>query len=218
MKNRKALERASMLDQLLPGGDALVWPREHEGGWFKGPRSLPLILAVLNTKHFRGALDIASTYLALLAENWDEGLVEVKGESDAAMTAGFRADARGLRTWRERIRKLENSSSFASCRVAAKLHRHHAPLRRAAAAARQWQVERRDVEPGSIQAARGERRSGGEGALEGGSATHPKVPSVIMTEIALVFFAAASVLFGLNWWEKQRSPTHTARSLPLKAK
>ncbi len=74
MKNRKALERASMLEQLIPGGDALVCGRASvRVGGFKGPRSLPLILAVLNTKHFRGALDIASTYLALLAENWDEG-------------------------------------------------------------------------------------------------------------------------------------------------
>lgn len=107
MKNRKALERASMLEQLMAGGDALVWPRAKEGGWFKGPRALPLVLAVLNTKHFRGAVDISSTYLALLAENWDEGLVEIKGESDIAMMAGFRADARGLRAWRDRMRKLE---------------------------------------------------------------------------------------------------------------
>jgi len=106
-KNRKAEERASMLQELIAGGDGLVWPRAGEGGWFKGPRSLPLILAVVNTKQFRGAVDIASTYLALLAENWDEGLVEIKGESDAAMLAGFRADARGLRAWRDRMRKLE---------------------------------------------------------------------------------------------------------------
>jgi hypothetical protein len=106
-KTRKALERASMLQELIPGGDALVWPRAGEGGWFQGPRSLPLILAVVNTKQFRGNVDIASTYLALLAENWGEGLVEIKGESDAAMLAGLRADARGLRGWRDRMRKLE---------------------------------------------------------------------------------------------------------------
>ena len=96
-----------MLQELIPGGDALVWPRAGEGGWFQGPRSLPLILAVLNTKAFRGNVDIASTYLALLAENWGEGIVEIKGEADAAMMAGQRADARGLRGWRDRIRKLE---------------------------------------------------------------------------------------------------------------
>lgn len=38
-----------------------------------------------------------------------------------------------------------------------------------------------------------------------------------MTEIALVFVTAASVLFGLNWWEKQRRPAHSPRSLPPKA-
>ena len=38
-----------------------------------------------------------------------------------------------------------------------------------------------------------------------------------MTEIAVVFFTAASVLVGLNWWEKQRRPAPTPRSLPPKA-
>jgi hypothetical protein len=38
-----------------------------------------------------------------------------------------------------------------------------------------------------------------------------------MIEIALVFFTAASVLFGLNWGEKQRRPTHTQQSLSPKA-
>jgi len=107
MKNRKAKERASMLEHLFPGARALVWPRAEEGGWFKGPRALPLLLAMLNTKAWRGSVDVASVYLALFAENWEEGLVEIRSEADSAMMAGFRADARGLRMWRERIRQLE---------------------------------------------------------------------------------------------------------------
>jgi len=39
-----------------------------------------------------------------------------------------------------------------------------------------------------------------------------------MTEIALVFLTAASVVFGLNWWEKQRRPVHVPpAALPPKA-
>ena len=38
-----------------------------------------------------------------------------------------------------------------------------------------------------------------------------------MTEIALVFLTAASVVFGLNWWEKQRRPAHAQAALPPKA-
>src|ERR1041385_6406406 len=62
---------------------------------------------MLNTKAFRGTLDVASVYLALLSENWDEGLIEIKSEADFTMLAGFRADTRGMRMWRERMRQLE---------------------------------------------------------------------------------------------------------------
>jgi hypothetical protein len=93
---------------MWPGSRDKVWPRADEKGWFKGPRTLPLIISLVNTKQMRGDIDIAPTYLALLAENRDEGLVEIRSEADMAQLSGFKSDARGLRMWRERIRKLED--------------------------------------------------------------------------------------------------------------
>jgi hypothetical protein len=37
-----------------------------------------------------------------------------------------------------------------------------------------------------------------------------------MTEMAIVFVTAATVVFGLNWWEKQRRPRRSPRQLPPK--
>jgi hypothetical protein len=53
-------------------------------------RALPLLLAMPSTKRFRGTVDVASTYLTLLAENWDEGLVEIRSEADSAWPFGPR--------------------------------------------------------------------------------------------------------------------------------
>lgn len=51
-------------------------------------------------------MDLARTYLGLLCDNYGEGVVEVASESIYAETAGFRG-ARGVRSWRQRIAKLE---------------------------------------------------------------------------------------------------------------
>jgi hypothetical protein len=34
--------------------------------------------------------------------------------------------------------------------------------------------------------------------------------------MAIVFVTAASVVFGLNWWEKQRRPVRKPKQLPPK--
>ena len=35
-----------------------------------------------------------------------------------------------------------------------------------------------------------------------------------VTELAVAFFTAASVLFGLNWWETKRRPSESPKRLP----
>lgn len=107
MKNKKSADREQQLEELWPGSRDQVWPRKTEKGWFKGPRALPLILALVNTKALRGDQDIQMTYLTLLSENRDEGLVEIKNEPEFAELAGFTSSPRGVRMWRERVRILQ---------------------------------------------------------------------------------------------------------------
>jgi len=87
------------------------WPNEdpwtgEEDGWFKSPRTLPLLLVLLKTKVLRGKESPASTYLELLSHHYGGGLVELRSESEHAYAAGF-TGTRAVRSWKERITVLE---------------------------------------------------------------------------------------------------------------
>jgi hypothetical protein len=87
------------------------WPKEdpwtgEEDGWFKAPRTLPLLLVLLKTKALRGKESPATTYLELLSHHYGGGLIELRAESEHAHAAGF-TGARAVRSWKERIAALE---------------------------------------------------------------------------------------------------------------
>jgi len=75
-------------------------------GWFKGPRTLPLILALLSSKALTGGRDVSRVYLELLARHMDGGVVEVGNEADHAYAAGY-TGTRAIRTWHERVEILQ---------------------------------------------------------------------------------------------------------------
>jgi hypothetical protein len=75
-------------------------------GWFKSPRTLPLILALLSQKQLTGGRDVARVYLELLSRHMDGGVIEIGNEADHAYAAGY-AGTRAIRTWSERMQLLE---------------------------------------------------------------------------------------------------------------
>jgi len=75
-------------------------------GWFKGPRTLPLILALLSSKALTGGRDVSRVYLELLARHMDGGVVEIGNEGDHAYAAGY-TGTRAIRTWHERMQILQ---------------------------------------------------------------------------------------------------------------
>src|ERR1700731_3124764 len=75
-------------------------------GWFKAPRTLPLILALLAEKPLTGGRDVARVYLELLSRHMDGGVIEIGNESDHAYAAGY-TGTRAIRTWNERMQLLE---------------------------------------------------------------------------------------------------------------
>jgi hypothetical protein len=96
-------------EKLEQGSSEWVWPQEGEYGYAMVPRTLPIILALLQHKalnDLNGNMNLAATYLDLLARNMGEGLVEFEDESVHAFLAGFNPQ-RGRRSWRERILQLE---------------------------------------------------------------------------------------------------------------
>lgn len=94
--------------------DAIAWTGERpEVGWFRAPRTLPLVLALLRSKKISGNSDPTSVYLELLARHRDTGIVEMATEGDHSYAAGY-PGPRGVRTWQERIKLLEKLSFIKS--------------------------------------------------------------------------------------------------------
>jgi hypothetical protein len=92
--------------EFWPDEDA--WTGENERGWFFAPRTLPLVLALLESKELSGNKDVSRVYLELLARHVDGGVVEMAHEADHAYAAGY-IGGRSVRTWQERMRILEHS-------------------------------------------------------------------------------------------------------------
>jgi hypothetical protein len=89
----------------------LYWPHDSEwsgtgNGWFRGPRTVPLILALLSRKELTGGRDVSRVYLELLARHMDGGVIEIGNEADHAYAAGY-TGSRAVRTWHERMTLLE---------------------------------------------------------------------------------------------------------------
>lgn len=87
------------------------WPKEKAwsgtgSGWFKAPRTLPLLLGLLAEKTLTNGRDISRVYLELLARHMDGGVVEMGNEADHAYAAGY-TGSRAIRTWTERMEILE---------------------------------------------------------------------------------------------------------------
>jgi hypothetical protein len=83
-----------------------AWTGDNEKGWFRAPRTLPLLLVLLGEKGLSGKFDPTKVYLELLARHMDAGVIEMANEADHAYAAGY-SGQRGVRTWQERIKALE---------------------------------------------------------------------------------------------------------------
>jgi hypothetical protein len=85
-----------------------AWTGENAKGWFKAPRTLPLLLGLMASKTVSENQDPTRVYLELLARHVDEGVIQMATEDDHAYAAGYDGP-RGVRTWRERMRLLETN-------------------------------------------------------------------------------------------------------------
>jgi hypothetical protein len=86
--------------------DEDAWTGANEKGWFRAPRTLPLLLSLMRSKELSGRLDPTQVYLELLTRHIDSGVVEMAHEADHAYAAGYMG-ARAVRTWQERMKLLE---------------------------------------------------------------------------------------------------------------
>ncbi len=103
-KSGIAARREELRKQYWPDED--LWTGEKEKGWFPAPRTLPLILSLLASKHISPKKqDPSSVYLDLLSRQLGEGIVEMGHEADHAFASGYEG-RRAARTWQERMELL----------------------------------------------------------------------------------------------------------------
>jgi hypothetical protein len=113
-KSSGAERREKLRKEFWPNEDA--WTGENEKGWFRAPRTLPLLLGLLGEKSLSGNQDPAKVYVELFARHIDGGVIEMGHEADHAFAAGYDGP-RGVRTWRERMRTLEKLGVIRTRRV-----------------------------------------------------------------------------------------------------
>ncbi|SRR6266446_4775665 len=105
-KTSSAERREKLRNEYWAEEDA--WTGEGEKGWFRAPRTLPLILELLASKDLSGSSDPTRVYLELLARHINEGIVEMTHEGEHAYAAGY-FGSRAVRTWQERMKILERN-------------------------------------------------------------------------------------------------------------
>ena len=115
--------RKRIRDDLWPDADDLTYYHKSEDGFFTLPRTLPMVARL--TKLLSTGIDPSQVYLELWARSFDPpGLVEILDEEECANAAGFMGGGgRSIRSWRERVRKLEELGFI---RVGAKGSRRYA--------------------------------------------------------------------------------------------
>ena len=102
-----------------------AWTGEKpEQGWFRAPRTLPLILNLLRSEKITASkLDPTGVYLELLARHRDTGIVEMVSEGEHSYGAGY-AGPRGARTWQERMKLLANLGLIKSRKSGNQQYKH----------------------------------------------------------------------------------------------
>ena len=103
---KKASERRrEMRDNLWPGAEKTVWSRKTDDGYSTVPRTLPLIMTLINELSPKSTGDASRAYFELWSRSYDEAYIEIVDEADHAYAAGF-LRSRAVRSWRERMRVL----------------------------------------------------------------------------------------------------------------
>jgi len=103
--NMPALRRVRLREELWPGVSSQLWNRKKEKGFCTIPRTLPLIMRLIDALSGKGR-NASQVYLDLWCRAFDEAFVEISDEEAFAFSSGFDSPGRNIRSWRERIEAL----------------------------------------------------------------------------------------------------------------
>jgi hypothetical protein len=97
--------RTELREEHWPGVRA--WGSKKEVGYFNAPRTLPLILELIDRKSFSGKDNVGRVYLELFSRHMGEGVIEMTFEQEHAHAAGYQS-TRWQRSWRDRMKVLQD--------------------------------------------------------------------------------------------------------------
>jgi hypothetical protein len=96
------IRRQELRDNLWPGESELLWHRTTEDGYSTVPRTLPLVMTLIDELKEKGR-DISRVYFDLWCRQMDDSFIDVTDEESFAYSSGFTTPGRNIRSWRERI-------------------------------------------------------------------------------------------------------------------
>ena len=102
IEQRQAEMRKQVFGEVDPGW---VWHRLKSKGFTTLPRTMPLIGAIMDGLAGKGK-PVSTTYLELWSRSNDDGFLVLSKPGDTSFASGF-SGQRGISTWKERVRKLE---------------------------------------------------------------------------------------------------------------
>ena len=100
-------KRRELRDEIWPDAEAVVWNRKTDKGWCTIPRTLPLLMTLINYISPKERGDASRVYHELWCHAFEEGFVSIVDEEAHAFASGFINGSRSLRSWRERMDLLD---------------------------------------------------------------------------------------------------------------
>lgn len=105
---RAGEKRTELRNALWPNSESIIYNFGKEKGYCSIPRTLPLIMTLINELTDKKKGDASRVYLELWSRAFEEGIVTITDEESHAFSSGYTEQGRGLRSWRERLDILKN--------------------------------------------------------------------------------------------------------------
>lgn len=103
-RKKIAQRQLELRNRLWPSHtDGHIWRRQHHHGFTTVPRTMPLILSIIDDL---AGSPVGMAYLELWGRAFDEGFVTLSKPREIAFHAGFDGQ-RGERTWRSKMKLLK---------------------------------------------------------------------------------------------------------------
>lgn len=90
-------------EALWPSAEPWLWQRKANKGFATIPKTMPLILQIMDD--LSNGRPLASTYLGLWCETWDNSMASLAKQQELALAAGF-GGQRAVYTWMGRVNVL----------------------------------------------------------------------------------------------------------------